>query len=344
MNCNKFASVLFFLLITFHQSPASTRYDFDGDGKTDPTVIFPVAQINWYSQKSTGGVSIVSWGYSPLDGSYSDWSAAADYDGDGKTDIAVWREATPQPGFPFGQQAYFYILYSGTGTYTVVPWGRSRNDNYADFPVKGDFDGDGTDDVAISRQIVTGGNQRYYYVLQSRDGTRIEQFGISGDNSVIADYDGDGKADLAVARPTCFVEFTCQYDFIIRRSSDLTLQVRRFGYVRPDYVMPNGDFDGDGKADIAVWGGNSQGGGNGVWSWIRSSDNVTESVRWGFNEFTDGTAQGDYDGDGRTDLAIYRRNTFGDCNIPSYFWIRGSTMGTQVIQWGTCHTHPGYNH
>lgn len=324
---------------------ASLRFDFDGDGKTDPTVQgFTSPQggpIYWYSLKSTGGVSVTQWGYGSTTG-FSDWSASADYDGDGKTDIAVWREPFPEPNAP---QAYFYILYSATGTYGVIPWGNARNSSHFDWPVRGDFDGDGKEDVAISRKIY-GIGKTFFFILQSRDGFRLEQFGNLSDIANAGDYDGDGKTDLAVARALCYMQFDCQYDFYIKSSSDGSIRVRRFGYVEFDYPLPHADFDGDGKTDIAVWGGKlSQIGGTGLWKWIRSSDGVTEIVRWGMPEPHDHADPGDYDGDGRTDLAIYRRITYEDCNQqPSYFWIRGSSSGDQAIQFGACHNHPYYNY
>lgn len=322
-------------------SVAAVRYDFDGDGKTDPTVIrfLPDGPMYWYTAKSTGGTSVTQWGFDIFGDGVSDWAANADYDGDGKTDLAVWREPISQPQPAFGEQAFFYILYSATGTYAAIPWGRSRNSNYQDFPYRGDYDGDGKEDVAIARQTNGTVTKNYYYILQSRDGYRVKQFGNSGDYNVPGDYDGDGKTDFAVAR----VNSQNRYDYYIERSSDGSWQTATFGNRFSDFVIRNADFDGDGKTDITVWGGNNQGGGSGMWSWIRSSDGAAESIRWGYNQLVDTPALGDYDGDGKTDLAIYRVNTFGACDQPNYFWIRGSKMGVQTIQWGSCHGHPSYN-
>lgn len=156
---------------------------------------------------------------------------------------------------------------------------------------------------------------------------------------VAGDYDGDGKTDFAVARANS----QNRWDFYIERSSDGNWQVKTLGSMLSDYVIRNADFDGDGKTDVAVWSGNSQGGGNGFFSWIRSSDGVRESVKWGYNELLDTPALGDYDGDGKTDLAIYRISVPRACDQPSYFWIRGSAMGTKIIRWGSCHGYPSYN-
>jgi FG-GAP-like repeat len=74
---------------------------------------------------------------------------ASDFDGDGKTDIAVYRPGTGS----------WYVLLSSTNsaTYVSYQWGVST-----DIPVAGDYDGDGKTDIAIYRPA-TGS----WYVLLS---------------------------------------------------------------------------------------------------------------------------------------------------------------------------------
>ena len=59
-----------------------------------------------------------------------------DFDGDGKTDIGVFRPST----------ATWYIINSGTATVSGVAWGGG-----GDMPVPADYDGNGTTDVAVFR-------------------------------------------------------------------------------------------------------------------------------------------------------------------------------------------------
>ncbi len=60
----------------------------------------------------------------------------ADFDGDGKSDISVFR---PSDG-------YWYIAKS-SGGYSSVRWGLAT-----DTPVSGDYDGDGKADLAVFRR------------------------------------------------------------------------------------------------------------------------------------------------------------------------------------------------
>lgn len=112
----------------------------------------------------------------------------SDFDGDGGTDLAVFR---PSVGT-------WFILNSGSNTFSGIQFGAN-----GDLPVNGDFDGDARNDVAVFRPS-TG----TWFVLRSSDNQfQGVPFGQASDKPVAGDYDKDGKTDIAVWRPSNGVFF-----------------------------------------------------------------------------------------------------------------------------------------
>jgi hypothetical protein len=201
-----------------------------------------------------------------------------DFDGDSKTDIAVYRSGTG---------AWYVIPSSGASPYGVG-WGGDGTDKSA----PGDYDGDGKTDIAVYR-AGTGA----WYVYPSGGGAPYG-FGWGGDTTdkpAPGDYDGDGKTDIAVYRAGTGAWYVipsgggAPYGF-------------GWGGDGTDKPAP-GDYDGDGKTDIAVYRS-----GTGAWYVIPSSGASPYGVGWG-GDASDKPAPGDYDGDGKTDIAVYREGT-----------------------------------
>ncbi len=88
--------------------------DFDGDGKSDPTV-FRLSSGQWFVNKSTGGYLSVVWGMA------GDTPVSGDWDGDGRSDFTVWRDST---GVWYTQYAVGGVVGVGWGTSGDKPTGR----------------------------------------------------------------------------------------------------------------------------------------------------------------------------------------------------------------------------
>ncbi len=73
-----------FALARYETTSSKTKYDFDGNGKPAISVFRPLNGA-WYLNQSQNGFTGVQFGIS------TDKLVPADYDGDGKTDVAVYR-------------------------------------------------------------------------------------------------------------------------------------------------------------------------------------------------------------------------------------------------------------
>lgn len=100
-----------------------------------------------------------------------------------------------------------------------------------------------------------------------------------------------------------------------------TLTVNSGGALRAVALALQGDYDGDGKADPALWSAQT-----GVWKIVRSSDGQT--WQQSFGTVGDQTLLGDYDGDGKSDPALFRPSE-------GVFYIQRSSDGTAIVKaWG----------
>lgn len=215
---------------------------------------------------------------------------SGDYNGDGLSDLAVFRPATGLWAVRGVTRTYFGIAgdipvsgdYSGDGTTDIALfrpsaglWSirgltRANFGRSWDIPVPGDYTGDGSCNVAYFRRS-TG-------LWAIRGQTRI-YFGSARDLPVPGYYTGSAAKDLAVFRPATGF-------WAIR---DLTrTHFGRYG----DYPVP-GDYSGAGRDEIAVYRPRTR-----LWA-------VRDLTRTYFSAGSGQPQPGDYQGDGRTDPAVY---------------------------------------
>jgi hypothetical protein len=236
----------------------------------------------------------------------------ADFDGDGVSDMAQVRQSSQDP-------TVWWIANKNGNLIKVVQFGR-----YGDKPVVGDYDGDGIADIAVTRREAD--LHVTWHILRSSDGQYVTfQFGYDADRAMVGDYDGDGKTDVVMLRQAdAYNDF--KFTWYILRSSDGTVMTREFGRGFSD-IPQAVDFDNDGKTDICVFRRGYNDPFSGYWFSLDSSSPLPiDQVPTRFIPFGqsgDAPQAGDYDADGKTDLAIFREET-------GEWWIRKSNSG-QVI-------------
>lgn len=132
--------------------------DFNGDGRADYAMFDANETLNWHIIYNG-----VDGGFSTFFGVVGDKVVPADYDSDGKTDLAVYRAGT------------WFVLQSASG-FTQFQFGIS-----SDIPTPADYDGDGKADAAVYRDGT-------WYLRQSTNGVSFQQFGLTNDKPIPAAY------------------------------------------------------------------------------------------------------------------------------------------------------------
>lgn len=222
--------------------------------------------------------------------------APFDFDGDGKTDLSVFRPSDNP------NEADFSVQNSSNNSSTNTAWG-----SVGDAAVNADFDGDGKTDLAVYRP-----SNGFWYILRSKDNSMTSvRFGAATDKRVPFDFDGDRKADIAVYRPS-------DGFWYILQSSDGQFRAVRFGAAE-DLPVP-ADFDGDGKTDIAVFRPSI-----GIWFVLKSFDGSLSSVSFG--QTGDRPIVGDFDGDDRADFVVFRSSN-------GVWYLQKSTAGFAAVPFG----------
>jgi hypothetical protein len=294
-------------------------YDFFGTGRTSFSIINSENNVLvWrHYANPTGAYMFFNWGLNNA----PDRIAPGYYDNDNRADANVWR---PSVG------TYYLRPSTSTIPNTIVPiqWGLSSD--FARF--EADYDGDGRDDPTVIRR---SGGQWQWLILRSSNSTLlVTNFGIGNATAsedipfAGADYTGDGRADITVLRQNAAGPETYLVGDAV--TGNLVL-AQTWGEFSTDYYII-GDYLGDSRADFAVWRGFGAGT-NGVW-YIRENGGpgqvTTQFGIPGDDTVSDTPICGDYDGNGKDDIAVYRSSN------KSFYWLTNpanqASLGGFVFQ------------
>jgi uncharacterized repeat protein (TIGR01451 family) len=261
--------------------------------------------------------------------SYFRWGqaiAVGDFDGDGRADAAYGREITSGVALMRGDGA------GGFHAPIVTETTPSALSSVVGLHAA-DLNGDGRLDLAQSD--FTNG---FFVFLGLGDG-RFAQSGLGGGDFFVAssglgDFDGDGRLDLALA---LWPGFGHPSRVLVYRGdgnggfgSPVTTNVPSLVFAGE---MGAADFDGDGRADLAV----SDRGVNGRLTVLLGTASLALTLRGQFaSNPAEALALGDADGDGRQDVAL--ASTTGTATV-----LRGDGTGGFALA-TTVDAPPGANH
>ena len=350
-----------------------TNADFNADGKTDYVTIRPSSagfsensfapqRPNFYATRgqrkfqrrpsadnlTLDGDPLTWWvrtngtlAYTKtVNGDFTtDTPIPADFDGDGKNDVAVWRASS---------DSAFYILQSATNTLRVEHFGLATDDP----AVVADYDGDKKADPATFRCPDSTPGQCYFYYRGSLNNPNNQityvpwGYGVTGDLLPYpGDFDGDGKADFCLQRADPQNSLLGQ--FVLLKSADFKFEIINWGFLS-DTIVP-GDFDGDKKTDFCVARLESlpydPGDKVSYYILLRTGGGTNNSpIRFGYGD--DIPVPGDYDGDGKTDIAIWR--PYPDASDPTpqepkFIILKSSDKGVIFYPWGLPNDYPVAN-
>jgi hypothetical protein len=271
--------------------------DFNGDGKLDLAVALEDPNLNLgyvtvLLSKGNGSFR-PAVDYSAGNGSY--FVAVGDLNGDGKLDLVAADE-----------QGRNVSVLLGNGNGTFQPAVQYPVGSFPSSIAVEDFNGDGKLDLAVANfrdkdvsVLLGNGNGTF----QTAVNYTVETYPLS---VTVGDFNGDGKLDLVTANEVSDTIAVPGNVSVLLGNGDGTFQAAVNYPVGPEPALAAvGDFNGDGKLDLAVAGIDVSSGFALVAILLGKGDGTFQApVSYSVHCYPSAVAVADFNSDGKLDLAV----------------------------------------
>jgi hypothetical protein len=269
--------------------------DLNGDGNLD--LVVANSGDNAVSVFLGNGNGTFQPGVTYSVGSYPFFVATGDFNGDGLSDLAVANQ---------NDHSISILVGNGDGTFKPAVAYLVGTTDVANLAV-GDFNKDGKLDLAATNPS----SDTVSILIGNGDGSFQAPVayptGNLGDHPIAVtafDFNGDGNLDLAVTN------LNAKTVAILLGNGGGTFQAAvpystTTGFFIGPSAMTTGDFNGDGKIDLAITDQDD----NTASILLGNGDGTFQSpLEFPTGNFAVGVAAGDFNGDGRLDLAVASHN------------------------------------
>ncbi|MEU9446441.1 FG-GAP-like repeat-containing protein [Streptomyces sp. NPDC048304] len=329
---------------------AQATGDFNGDGKTDIAHLIDCGgghdaiTVALADSNGDGGFQPVRliWD-DPAFGPNTKYMAAGDFNGDGRADLALYYNYSDNNS---QHDAIFTLTATGGGGFTAPAkqWDDTAFGSNTKYMAAGDVDGDHKSDLALYYTYSDNQHDAIFTLTAASSGsgalaTPVKRwddpnFGPNTKMITAGDFNGDHKDDLALYYN--YTDNNNQHDAIFTMTAGTAGALAAPASIWNDTsfgpntrYMTAGDFNGDGKADIALFYNYTA---NNNWdvaiftmngsSPVSSPSAVWSQTNWGPN--TQYMTAGDFNGDGKADLALYYNYA---AQTPAVFTLTADSNG-----------------